>query len=109
MSSKQSRRFRAAAYAEAQRLGLWKKGETQVFGGFQGFFRRLFARRRWTGIVGRWYKSNLKRFAKLAANYVHSGQDQKDFLERRRFDKVRRRLAIKRNREALERRKASNG
>ena len=108
MSAKSSRRARAVAYSEAQRLGLWQRGEAEAYHGFKGFFRRLFARRRWTDIVGKWHKSNLKRFAKLAANYVHSGQDKKDFLERRRFDKVRRRLEIKRNREAMERRKASN-
>jgi hypothetical protein len=99
MSAKSSRRARAMAYGEAQRSKLWQRGEAEAFHGLKGLLRRLFARRRWTDIVGDWHKANLKRFAKIAATYVRSGQAERDYLERRRFAKLQRRAAVLRQKE----------
>jgi hypothetical protein len=102
VSAKSSRRARAVAFSEAQRLALWAKGEAEAFRGLKGIFRRLFKRSRWHDLVGRWYKSNLKRFAKEAARYLRSGQDAIDYADRRRFARAQRKAAIKRRKEKLD-------
>lgn len=79
MSGKQAKRARAAAHAEAERIGLWKKGERMAF---EKWWRRLLARlfpqyrKRWIDAVGRWYKRNLKGFAKQAYAFVHDRDAQ---------------------------------
>jgi hypothetical protein len=104
VNGKQARRAREVAYNEAMRRGLWKKGEASL-----SWWRKLFAkvfprlRRKYAGWVGRWYKRTLKKWSKLAYEYVHSGQAERDYIERRRFAKVQQAARQKRTREAMER------
>jgi hypothetical protein len=101
MSAKSSRKARIMAYGEALRSKLWDKGENEVFHGLRGVLRKLFRKAQYQDIVGRWHKANLKRFAKIAAAYVRSGEAEKDYLERRRFAKLQRKAATKRRLERI--------
>jgi hypothetical protein len=71
MNGKQAKRCRVAAWQYADSHGLWHKGESQVFTGLRGFFRKLFRRQKWTDAIGRWYKSNLKSLSRQAYAYIH--------------------------------------
>jgi hypothetical protein len=92
MSGKSARKARASAYTEAQRSNLWKIGEDEVFHGLRGFFRKTFRKAHYIELVALWYDATLHHSARNIADYVRSGQAQKDFLERRRFDHVRRKV-----------------
>jgi hypothetical protein len=78
MNSRQAKIARGIANAEAKKRGLWKQGETQVFAKWT---RRLLIwlfpkkRQRYIDAIGRWYKSNLKRWSKMAYGQIHD----KDF------------------------------
>jgi hypothetical protein len=108
VSGKQSRRARALAHAEAERQGLWKKGEAGVFA---KWWRRLLARffprlrRRYLDAVGRWYKRTLKVWQKIA--YEHrpgSRQGEIDAAEARSLARAQR---ISRRCRMIERQKAA--
>jgi hypothetical protein len=100
MNGKQAKRARSAAHAEAERIGLWKKGEASVFA---KWWRRLLARifpklrRRYIDAVGRWYKRTLKDFARQAYAYIHDRDAQA-------FRRMQLRAARKRARESTIRR-----
>jgi hypothetical protein len=97
MSAKRSRMARAEAYKLSS--DLWKGGEKQVFSGPKGFFRKLFRKKKWLDIIARWYKSNLNRRAKTIAEYIRSGDAEKDFRERGAFAHIQRKAYFKRMRE----------
>lgn len=79
MSGKQDKRARALAFKEAKRRGLWKQGESQVYG---KWWRRLLRwlspkySEKWSSVIGRWYKAQVKRWAKQARAYVHDKDAQ---------------------------------
>jgi len=95
MSARQSKRARAYAYKEAERQGLWKKGEGEVY---QKWHRRLAAklfpkiRKKYMNIIGRWYKATLKRWAKQAYASIHD-RDAQAFASARK--KIMRRRMMK--------------
>jgi hypothetical protein len=74
MNGKQSRRCRAYANAEIKRRALWDEGINQVKGKwFKKLTFTLFPkyRSRMIDLVSRWYKRNLKNFAKQYAAALH--------------------------------------
>lgn len=91
MSGKVEKRYRAAAYAEASRRQLWKKGEDS----FMRWYRRLLAwlfprlRRRYFDLIGRWYKRNLKSFARQARAFMHDRDAQAFAAAQRKAEKKR--------------------
>ena len=93
MNGKQAKRARAIAFAEAERQGLWKKGESQFF----TFWRKLLAfffprrRRRYLDAIGRWYKATLKRWTRQA--YIQTVIERE---ERIRFHRAQKRAERKR-------------
>lgn len=107
MNSRQSKIARGLANAEAKRRGLWKQGESQVFAKWT---RRLLVwlfpkkRQRYIDAVGRWYKANLKHWAKQAYAAIHE-RDAIAFAKAR--EKMLRREAHIRAMKAQEKRKAA--
>jgi hypothetical protein len=79
MNGKQAKRARAVAHAEAVRRGLWKQGESYLFG---KWWRRLIAwlfpkrKKQYMDRIGRWYKSTLKMWSRQAYTAIHD----RDFL-----------------------------
>jgi hypothetical protein len=79
MNTKQAKRTRAYAYKEAERQGLWKKGEEGVY---TKWYRRILARffpklrKKYADAIGRWYKSTLKRWSKEAYASIHDRDAQ---------------------------------
>lgn len=74
MSAKQIKRARAYAYEEAERQGLWKKGEKQVYAKwYRPVLAKLFPklRKKYMNAIGRWYKATLKRWSKEAYAWTH--------------------------------------
>jgi hypothetical protein len=92
VSARQIKRARAYAYKEAERQGLWKKGEADVYA---KWYRRLAARifprfrKRYMDAIGRWYKATLKRWSKEAYASIHDRDAQA-------FARTQRKLARKR-------------
>lgn len=74
MNGKQARRTRAAAYLEAKRQGLWKKGEKSIY---RKFWRRVGARlfpklrAKYAAAIGRWYRRTLKRWSREIYDAAH--------------------------------------
>jgi len=89
VNQKQAKRARGIAQSEANRRGLWKKGESDVYA---KWWRKLLAwfflkfRKRYAGWVGRWYKSTLKRWSRLAYASVHDP-------DVREFERVRNKIS----------------
>ena len=88
MNGKQAKRARSAANAEAQRRGLWKKGEADIYA---KWWRKLFAaiflplRRKYSDIIGRWYKRTLKDWSRQVYAFAHNGgKEEAEYLERKR-------------------------
>ena len=95
MSGKQSKRFRALAYAEAQKRDLWKDCKQYIFATlWQKLLARLSKRyrSRLLNKTGYLYRRNLKAWAKGIANYFRSGQAEIDAADRRSFEHTRRKL-----------------
>ena len=98
MNAKQAKRARAAANHEANRRGLWKKGEADIYA---KWWRRLLARffpklrKKYADWIGTWYKRTLKDWARQAYRSIHD-QDWKAFqcLQAKR-ERARRRVASK--------------
>lgn len=90
MNQKQAKRARGIASHEANRRGLWKKGEQDAYA---KWWRKLLARffpkfrKRYAGWVGRWYKSTLKKWARMAYRSIHD-PDVKAFEQAR--EKIKR-------------------
>jgi hypothetical protein len=101
MNGKKSRLARAEAYKRAENR--WAEGEKQVFSGFKGFFRKLFRRKKWLDLIGKWYARNLKADVKAIASYITSGQAEIDYRDRRRLAHVQRKAAHQRQLEYLAR------
>lgn len=74
MNSKQAKIARANANAEAKRIGMWGRGEKYIYSKLS---RKILSwlspktKDRYIAIVGRWYKSNLKRMAKTSYAMIH--------------------------------------
>lgn len=103
MSAKQDKRARALAFREAKRRGLWKQGESQVYNRWwRRLLRKLFPKysAKWAAVIGRWYKAQVKRWAKAARAYVHDREAQA-------FERARAKLERQRRKEALEKFKTS--
>jgi hypothetical protein len=95
VSGKQDKRARALAFREAKRRGLWKRGEAEVYAKWwRRILKRFFPKYRsaWADRIGRWYKAQVKKWAKQARAYVHD-QDAQE------FERVRAKLERKRQRE----------
>lgn len=87
---------------EARKRDLWGKGKEQVYA---KWWRRLIGkffpkfRAKWDGWIGRWYKSNVKRWAKQVRASIHD-QEWLDFqrvhakLERKRARERQQKAAI---------------
>ena len=92
MSARQIKRARAYAFKEAERQGLWKKGEADVYA---KWYRRLAAklfpkfRKKYMGWIGRWYKATLKRWSKEAYASIHDRDTQAFLRARAKIQKQR--------------------
>lgn len=98
MNGKQAKRARAAANAEAQRIGLWQKGEASLFSKWwRRLAARLFPRKRkqYLDAVGRWYKHVLKDFSRQAYSFIHDRDAQAMLRARERAMRKRRWAARK--------------
>jgi hypothetical protein len=79
VSARQIKRARAYAHKEAERQGLWKKCEKDVY---KKWYRRLAAklfpkfRKKYMDAIGRWYKATLKRWSKEAYASIHDRDAQ---------------------------------
>jgi len=106
MNGRQAKIARGIASQEAKRRNLWKQGESEIFAKWT---RRLLVwlfpkkRQRYIDAVGRWYKSNLKHWSKLAYQSVHD-RDAKAMAKAR--EKMLRRDAHIRARKAQEKKAA---
>jgi len=85
MNQKQAKRARSLAHTEAIKQNVWKKGEEQVFDDWKKrFLAKIFPsfKNKKLSIVGRWYKSVLKKWSKQAYSSIHDKEIQE--LERAR-------------------------
>lgn len=75
MNGKQSKKARAAAWKEAERRGLWKKGDKELIGAkwWRPILAKLFPkiRARYMDAIGRWHKATIKGWAKQVAASIH--------------------------------------
>jgi len=80
--SNPAKKARALAMQEARKRNLWKKGKDQVYA---KWYRRLLAklfpklRAKWDAWIGKWYKYNVKRWAKSIRASIHD-QELQSFL-----------------------------
>jgi len=85
MNQKQAKRARGIANREAVKRKLWKQGEASVY---SKWWRKILAkffpklRKKYSDLVGRWYKSTLKHWSRLAYQSIHD-QDYMSFMHTR--------------------------
>ena len=97
MNGKQARIARRYAYREAVSRGLWKKGEASVYA---KLWRRFIAwispkaRKRYTDAIGRWYRRTLKHWS----HEIYAQAKDRDRIE---FERLRRRLAKRREKKRI--------
>jgi hypothetical protein len=82
VNAKQCKRARGIAMQEARKRNLWAKGEDQVYAKWwcrllARFFPKL--RAKWDAWIGKWYKYNVKLWAKSIRASVHD-QELRSFL-----------------------------
>jgi hypothetical protein len=89
---------RAYAKQEAERRGLLKKGEADLYG---KWWRRLFSRlfpkmhAKYSAMIKRWYKRTLKDWSRNAYAYIHDRDAQAVQRARVKMEKQQRRKRIK--------------
>jgi hypothetical protein len=108
MSSRQSRKGRAAAMAEAKRQALWDQGTKEIY---SKWWRRLWAkiskgyRERNNNLIGRWFRRNVHRWSK---EYV-KGLHDPDRLEMERVAKKLRKQRMADRRKQDDKRRMHTG
>ena len=89
MNSKQAKRARAEAYAEAKRQDLWNKGKASLFSKWWRRILNLFPRfrKRYENAIGRWYKATIKRWSRESYAYIHDRDGRRYLVYREEFDR----------------------